>query len=266
MIPNNSTHICAARPSVPAQGQAQERFLGEALETLDEIDLIIAKIEGGMDAGVILMKIANEIGNWKKERDKLQAAPDTGAESHEHNQVWSNSRGWVCTSKCKVCALAASRSEAQPPQELPAISDRITLEHHSDDKAVLKFAKAMCAKLSRKRAEGYFGWDNPDDCTVEHLAELLIKHVPKGDTVDIANFCMMLWNRLGGDTALRKLASAPAAVSAEREKFIQEAVDYLKGMSKLYIRDGEHTAGTTLSKVAIGIRTALAGTQRAEGE
>lgn len=56
--------------------------------------------------------------------------------------------------------------------------------------------------------------------------------------------------------------------STEREKFVQEAVDYLKEMAKLYIRDGEHTAGNTLSKVAIGIRTALAGTDTdvAKGE
>lgn len=63
-----------------------------------------------------------------------------------------------------------------------------------DDEAVDKFAVAMKAKLAKKREQGYCGWDN--DCSVSHLAELLIGHVGKGDPVDIGNFAMMIWNRV----------------------------------------------------------------------
>lgn len=39
----------------------------------------------------------------------------------------------------------------------------------------------------------------PGECTQEHLADLLVKHVAKGDPVDVANFCMMLHQR-GADS------------------------------------------------------------------
>lgn len=77
------------------------------------------------------------------------------------------------------------------------------MNQHSDDIAVDKFAKAMKAKLAKKRAEGYGGWDNPDECTVRYLAGLLAAHIEKGDPVDIANFAMMLFHRKGGRAALR---------------------------------------------------------------
>lgn len=68
-------------------------------------------------------------------------------------------------------------------------------EAHADDLAVDRFAAAMKAKLAEKRAQGYGGWDNPDDCTVEWLSELLRKHVDKGDPVDVGNFAMMIQQR-----------------------------------------------------------------------
>lgn len=75
--------------------------------------------------------------------------------------------------------------------------------------------------------------------------------------------CGWTWQDCGEEFGRREWtehAGAPAAGSTEREKFVQEAVDYLKGMAKLYHRDGEHTAGSTLNKVAIGIVPALAQT------
>lgn len=71
---------------------------------------------------------------------------------------------------------------------------------HSDDVAVDRFAAAMKAKLAQKRAEGRGGWDDPEQCPVERLAELLHKHVSTGDPIDVANFAMMLWCRGGRTT------------------------------------------------------------------
>jgi hypothetical protein len=71
---------------------------------------------------------------------------------------------------------------------------------HSDDVAVDRFAAAMKAKLAQKRAEGRGGWDDPEQCPVERLAELLHEHVSKGDPIDVANFAMMLWCRGGRTT------------------------------------------------------------------
>lgn len=53
----------------------------------------------------------------------------------------------------------------------------------------------MREKLSTKRAEGYGGWNQPEECSVERLKEMLVEHLPKGDMIDIANFAMMIWNR-----------------------------------------------------------------------
>jgi hypothetical protein len=85
---------------------------------------------------------------------------------------------------------------------------------HPDDLAVDRFAAAMKAKLAQKRAEGRGGWDRKDECSAEFLAELLRRHVEKGDPVDVANLAMMLHQRgetiLPGDVlgALRGVISA----------------------------------------------------------
>lgn len=66
---------------------------------------------------------------------------------------------------------------------------------HPDDAAVDRFAATMKAKLAKKRADGYGNWDDPAKCDTHFLADLLLEHIPKGDPVDIANFCMMLHER-----------------------------------------------------------------------
>jgi|GEM_PF-3859138 len=66
---------------------------------------------------------------------------------------------------------------------------------HPDDLAVDAFAAAMKAKLARKRAQGYGGWDSPTDCTEAELSNLLRDHVEKGDPLDVGNFAMMLHQR-----------------------------------------------------------------------
>lgn len=66
---------------------------------------------------------------------------------------------------------------------------------HPDDLAVDRFAVAMKAKMAKQRAKGYGGWNDANICTVESLSQMLIEHVPKGDTVDVANFAMMLHQR-----------------------------------------------------------------------
>ena len=58
-----------------------------------------------------------------------------------------------------------------------------------------RFTAAMRVKLAKKRLEGRGGWNLPSECDMEDLHEMLLHHVQKGDPVDIANFCMMIWNR-----------------------------------------------------------------------
>lgn len=91
-------------------------------------------------------------------------------------------------------AIEHDRSHDVP---LPEIEGRDKGEPHTDDIAVDRFAAAMKAKLAEKRAQGYHGWDDPEDCTIEHLRNLLVKHVGKGDPVDVGNFAMMIHQRGG---------------------------------------------------------------------
>ena len=74
------------------------------------------------------------------------------------------------------------------------IKDIITGDS-ADSLGVERFSRAMAKKLSAKRAEGRYGWNDPDECSVEDLCVMLANHVGKGDMVDIANFCMFIWNR-----------------------------------------------------------------------
>ncbi len=72
---------------------------------------------------------------------------------------------------------------------------------HPDDIAVDHTATAMKAKLAKKRAQGYSGWDDAN-IPVQHLAKCLVDHIAKGDPIDAANFAMMLHNRNAKPEAL----------------------------------------------------------------
>jgi hypothetical protein len=74
----------------------------------------------------------------------------------------------------------------------------ITKMNHGENADIIgvaRFTDAMTDKLSRKRDEGREGWNDPDECSIEDLCVMLADHIKKGDMVDIANFCMMIWNR-----------------------------------------------------------------------
>jgi hypothetical protein len=77
------------------------------------------------------------------------------------------------------------------------VAEAVKVKPHPDDIAVDRFAVAMKMKLADKRAQGYGGWDNPEDCSIAWLSELLRKHIDKGDPVDVGNFAMMIHQRGG---------------------------------------------------------------------
>lgn len=85
-----------------------------------------------------------------------------------------------------------SKTNRKPIQEIrdPQSADTV---------GVQRFAQAMVLKMAKKRAEGKRGWNTTRDsgwgCSVQELEVMLRKHLAKGDLVDVANFCMMVWNR-----------------------------------------------------------------------
>lgn len=87
-----------------------------------------------------------------------------------------------------------------------------TAPQHPDDAAVGRFAAAMKAKLAKSRAKGRGGWDDPNVCSVEFLARLLVEHLGKGNAgtfEDVANFAMMLHQRGADPKVLAEAAEAP---------------------------------------------------------
>ncbi|GEM_PF-1021857 len=87
-----------------------------------------------------------------------------------------------------------------------------TAPQHPDDAAVDRFAAAMKAKLAKSRAKGRGGWDDPNVCSVEFLAKLLVEHLGKGNAgtfEDVANFAMMLHQRGADPMVLAEAAEAP---------------------------------------------------------
>lgn len=65
----------------------------------------------------------------------------------------------------------------------------------ADHLGVRRFTREMHRKMTKKRHQGYGGWNLPAQCTVESLTNMLADHLRKGDMIDIANFAMMIWNR-----------------------------------------------------------------------
>lgn len=91
-------------------------------------------------------------------------------------------------------------------------------EQHSDDTAVDRFAVAMKAKLAAAREKGRGGWDDPEACSVEFLADLLVGHVGKGNPgnfEDIANIAMMLHQRGADPTVLAHAATLTTCTRCE---------------------------------------------------
>lgn len=84
------------------------------------------------------------------------------------------------------CAAELEGALAAPIPQQPAAE--------GDDIAVDRFAEAMKEKMAAARAKGRGGWEGPT-CNAQMLSDMLRNHVEKGDPRDVANFCMMLWNR-----------------------------------------------------------------------
>lgn len=117
---------------------------------------------------------------------------------------------------CGHDPFAVLSGEAQARAYLLASQQATPELSHPDDLAVDRFAAAMKSKLAASRAKGRGGWDDPEQCTVEHLARLLVEHIPKGDPVDVANFAMMLHQRGADHSVLAAAAPEPVGeVSAE---------------------------------------------------
>ena len=64
-----------------------------------------------------------------------------------------------------------------------------------DEAGVANFTDAMLERLEEKRGQGRGGWWDESQCSLQHLRDLFMQAVAKGNLVDIANFAMMIHSR-----------------------------------------------------------------------
>ncbi len=90
------------------------------------------------------------------------------------------------------CVITALSTPSEQFAKSSPDAEKGGVEMHPDDRAVDLFAARMKTKLAMAREKGRGGWDDPAQCSVAYLQQLLHEHIAKGDPVDVANFCMML--------------------------------------------------------------------------
>jgi hypothetical protein len=128
-------------------------------------------------------------------------------------------------------------------------------EVHPDDVAVDAFAAAMKLKMADARAKGRGGWEDPAQCSALDLCRLLRDHVEKGDPRDVANFCMMLWNRQEG------IATQVGEVQVARAQFEAWAENRLPLHRDRWDGYAEHATGVSYAAWYAGWQAALAARQ-----
>lgn len=112
---------------------------------------------------------------------------------------------------------------------------------HVDDHCIRQFAKTMSDKMAASRAKGRSGWDDANQCSVDHLRSCLYDHLDKGDPVDVANFCMMLHHR-GASTCSNTLSPDVQALVDALEPFAAGVMS----------EENRHRAKAALSRVKGG--------------
>ncbi len=117
------------------------------------------------------------------------------------------------------------------------------IEAHVDDLHIDATAAAMKRRLAEKRAAGYCGWNDSNDCRIENLAILLHRSLRQGKALDVANFAMMLHRREAAPEAIIAALSpwlAPPKLALEQVPHVdlQGLHDTLLAPRKI-LRDAE---------------------------
>lgn len=108
---------------------------------------------------------------------------------------FADERGWR-----DYGAPAGGRRAVNEAVPRPKLPDAVIAfdQKDPDAAAAVEFAQAMGARLATCRAAGRSGWDDPEQCPPQRLAEGLVRAVRAGKLVDVGNYAMMLWMRTYG--------------------------------------------------------------------
>lgn len=137
---------------------------------------------------------------------RVSAVSSPGLISFSEPKVGAWATFYSPGSRCRI-SIAAMIEDGERHAERLGIGLSPGHPGYTDDRAVDRFAGRMRDKLAKARAKGRGGWDNPDQCSGEDLARMLVGHLDKanpGNYVDVANFCMMLDERGEPEATLAK--------------------------------------------------------------
>jgi len=77
-----------------------------------------------------------------------------------------------------------------PDQIMLQLAQLAPCYRNPDNTDIDEFASRMKQKMYLSGLKGRSGWR---DASAETISQMLIEHIAKGDPVDVANFCMMLY-------------------------------------------------------------------------
>jgi hypothetical protein len=119
-------------------------------------------------------------------------------------------------------------------EERPEEHQKLTTLHPATRQLVTDFGQALAAKLLRSQEKYGYGasWQNLGaSWTLEDCQKELVRHVEKGDPLDVAAYCAFLWSK-GLPTTLHA-AEQMARYEAERASLVSAVEDAIRLINHL---------------------------------
>ena len=126
-------------------------------------------------------------------------------ESAENAKKWHEAHS---SASDRITVLEVENAELRKRPAIDVAPGAAGGVDHENDMAVDSFAAAIKAKLSTRSVAGGGGWNDPAQCSIEHLQGVLVEWVAKGDPVSVGALAMMIQQR-GGRTALAQHQQNP---------------------------------------------------------
>lgn len=126
-------------------------------------------------------------------------------ESAENAKKWHEAHS---SASDRITVLEVENAELRKRPAIDVAPGAAGGVDHENDMAVDSFAAAIKAKLSTRSAAGGGSWNDPAQCSIEHLQGVLVEWVAKGDPVSVGALAMMIQQR-GGRTALAQHQQNP---------------------------------------------------------
>ena len=147
---------------------------------------------------VVIGHLSNEVHQLRALANYLQGYKDAAPDIHNHSHftyAMKIPKGYAFNQIGDVVAIAPFDPAFGAHESSPVKGELAIDERHQDDRFVDAFAYVMKWRMEECSEKGKSGWDDPDACTPDYLAALLMAAVKEGNPIDIANYCMMIYSR-----------------------------------------------------------------------